>query len=633
MQLGVITEIITHFVGLLHVAPDAERNGAHPDGAPYGRGPGYAPTPHGHSHGPLPQLDPAATRPLLDAVQQGEPDGHFARWIVKAHSVAQKGHHDPVPIKPYEMPPPAPMAGGAGGDGLADDSGVHVRWLGPDQAVIDDHQVNMLIGDTSYVDHVAGALPIPADVQLESLIQTAYAVVPAGVPSLGTSASQELTIVKSFEDGLASGTTPAAGTLTVGTFVDGAATSADGTPIAPSLPVTTFDFDTPTATNIAQAQAIVLGHDTAANAALIVDTSAAPLTMIVEGNAYSANIIVQANVVQNIDQVAVSGAPDLGAIFDANSIHNTATFAELPYVVSGTATGSLAQTYAVTVVNGDLYDVNTVTQQNVLYNDSLYVGTPKTDHYYAVLGTDGQENALYVTHDGPSYDVLIVRGSSYQVNEILQENVLSSNNTIGVAFNPDNGASDMLKAGGNTISNQASIEVIGAQGWQPTTPDLQAFVQSLMASGEASGALPALPSYGSDVTVTVVEGNYYQLNLISQTNVVANSTSALADLTKAGAGTPGTVLAGVDTLSNAATIVSAHALDTQYVSGQQYSMSMLVQTNIVDAHATTSGASPAALSPDLVPFLDSANVSDVGTLPPSAHQGAIHDTTGHSVLA
>lgn len=621
MQLAVVTDIISHFAGLLRIEIDPPRAWERPDGAPRWHLSGTTAS-NGTHHLLSPDAPtPTPSAPFLITAADSSHDPHLKTWTGNYTRLS----HGPMPPLAHVSPlPPLPVCpfGGmsvAGDGGTETATNVKVIWNGPDQAIVDDHQVNMLIGNTAYVDHLAGSLPFASLANVEPLIEEAYAAIPSDVPQLGLSDSQELPLVQSYEEGLATGQSSQAATLHQGTTVDGILTSGDGSPLPATLPTTTL----PSAENVAYGQTVVLGHDTAANAAVVVDTSAAPLTTIVQGNAYAIDLIVQSNVVQNEDALATSGAPDLATLVGANSVHNTATFTQLPNVVAGTVTGTLGQAMTVNVVHGNLYDVNAITQQNVLLNNTLYVGTPSVDHYYAVLGGNGQENALTVTHDGPTYDILVVLGNSYQGNVVYQENVLSSNNEVGVAFSPSASAGETLQTGGDTITNQASIATIGAPRWQAESGGLQAFVQDLLKNGDAAKLFPGLPAYGANVQVTIVTGNYYQMNLESQTNVVANSTRTLADLTK-GAAAPQQVIAGVDTLSNAATIVAAHALDGQYVNGKAYETAMLVQTNLVDTHASTSAAaSPAALVPDLVPFLDPSHAADVGPSAPTTL--AAHD--------
>ena len=423
----------------------------------------------------------------------------------------------------------------------------------------------MLIADTSYVDHLAGEpLPIPTGSAIVDMISQAYApIADHGAPVLGNSDAKEIPILQAYENALPSSATSTAHGILPGTWVDGVHTSSDGSTVPLTLPVTSLDFTPPTANDVPLGQTIVTGHDIAGNVALIQDTSAAPLTTIVEGNAYHCDLIVQTNVVQNIDAIATNAPGGFASALAAGGdvVHNTAHFEQLPAVVSTTISGEFAQSWNVQVVNGDFYDVNAVTQQNALINNTLYVGTPETDHYFAVLGGNTQLNQFEFTHEAPVYDLLIVLGNSYTANAIYQENVLLNDTKAGVVFSPTNEGGDSLIAGHDTVTNDAAIADFGTTQWNSTTPELQALVHSLVADGNAAHGFPGIESLGTTVNVMIVTGNYYDLNLISQTNVVSNSSNVLADFTKAGLNVPTSLTLGHDTLTNSAAIVSAWRIE------------------------------------------------------------------------
>ncbi|WP_158811698.1 hypothetical protein [Beijerinckia sp. L45] len=632
MQIGAVTDIITHFVGLLHLDIDPDREWSKPDGS--GRDGQNSQTSleqlrSGQHH---PDMATAGSSPSYVPATRQHDDLVPRLPKIAAHPLLVKPHLPHLHLQPPpDAAPDAPQAG-AGGDGgySVDAQSASSDWHGADQGVVDVHQVNMLIANASYVDHFdGGLLPMPYGTPVvHDMIDQAYAVIPADAPGLGQTDSQEVVTFKSFGDSLAVGSTSSADSLHFGTTVDGVLVSSDGSPAALTLPVTTVDTTLPTADGVPLGQTIVTGSNIAGNEALISDTSATPITTIVMGNEVHADLIVQSNVVQNIDSLATASstfAQDL--LTGGNTVQNTAHFEQLPLTFSTNVSGDLGTNWNVQVVNGDFYDVNAVTQQNVLINDTLYAGAPQTDHYYAVLGGNTQVNQFEVTHDAPTYDLLIVLGNSYTANAIYQENVLLNDATVGVTFSPTNGGADQVLAGHNTVTNDAAISDIGTSGANPMTPDLQHLVQSLATDGDSAAAFPGLPTLGTTINVMLVTGNYYDLNLVSQTNVISNSANVLADFSKAGAGVPASVTTGNNTLTNSAAIVSAGTLGSQYVGGGAYETSMLVQTNLVTAHADTSGTSPNSLVPELVAFLDTGTTHDAPSSPalPTTTDAAHHD--------
>jgi hypothetical protein len=321
-------------------------------------------------------------------------------------------------------------------------------------------------------------------------------------------------------------------------------------------------------------------------------------------------MVIQTNVVENIDTIVTNNIAAVSS--GADVVHNVAHFEQLPDVISTTVSGSLGQTWNVQVVNGDYYDVSTITQTNYLVNNTLYVGTPSTDHYYATLGSNTQLNALTITNDAPSFDLVVVLGNSYSASLIYQSNVLLNNAQVGVAFASGNNGADTVSTGQNTVTNEASIAEYGATQWSHAPSMVQSVLQALANGGAMSALFPAASLTGN-VNVLVVTGDYYQLDLISQTNVVSNSANVLADMTTAGAGVPATVTTGQDILANSAAIVSAGALNSESVAGTAYQTAMLVQSNIITTQ-TAVNAGGSAFIAELTNYLSPDHLHDVAVL-------------------
>jgi hypothetical protein len=604
MQIAAITEIITHFVGLMHLHVEPLRQWDRPDGGPdeYRRGQEVqAPTPHSEfSH----RADETPLIPIR-LPKISTVDDHLLKVpkvAIHAAPHLPESHLGPTHYEPPLSPDVSP---GGGGDFSISQ---YQEWHGADQTVVDAHQVNMLIADVSYVDHAIGSIPFASDASLQHLIDQAHAVIPASNPTLGGSDTAEVVRFKTFEDGLAACSNHA-DTLADGTWTNGVMSSTDGSPVPLSVPVSDLIQAGQSADGIALGRSIILGHDIAANESLIVDTSAAPLTTVVMGNAYSADLIVQSNVIQGAFSVATNALDAFlpAAINDGDTASNVAHFQHLDAVVSGTVSGSLGQSWNVQVVDGNFYDVNASTQVNVTINDVTFSGAQQSDHYAAVLGGNTQLNQFQLIHDAPSYDLLIVLGNSYVANTIYQENVLLDDGKVGVQFAAAEGpgtSSQGIAVGHDTTTSEASITSYGKSVWNPASRDLENLVKSLVQQGDGAPAYPQIDSIGTTINVMIVTGDYYHLNLVSQTNVVANGVLALADLSTAGVDVPTTVSAGQNTLANSAAIVTAGSLNAQYIGGHAYETSMLVQSNIVQAHADLTSSSPHTLVPELVAFLD-----------------------------
>ena len=652
MQVGGITEIIMHFVGLLHIDLDPERVWERVEGsakiaiAPFDAVDGRSPSPPPADIA----LDPAGATTLPHA--QTDADSPLRFDHLKYHPLAGHPFHAQPPSPPIHLvPPDLPAGGGGGGDGA--DSGLQASYPVPDEIVADVHQANMLIADNVMVDRTGAWAEASSatGLHLQHMIDISEAAgAQVGVP-FGSSASTLVAGVDAHADQIF-GSHPDMSVMTPGTTVDGISTSSDGSPGAVAFPDAVLNALTQasaliaagnTATAVPFGISVETGGNTVANAAVIVDTSAAHLDQIVMGNAYHADIIVQDNVVSTIDNLALvqSEASSAGALTAVlsnalDTIHNTAHFEAGPLDVSGVVTASLGAGWSVNIAQGDFYDIQTITQQNVLINDNVYVGTPQTDHYQAVLGGNIQGNGYELIHDGPSYDLLIVMGNSYTGTFISQTNVLLAHNATGVTL-PSDPSDTTIAAGGNVVTNEASIYDASNSATQPLSADVSALAQELLASNGTqipAGTNLAFPGLGGPLDILLVTGNYYSLNVISQTNVVANSGVVDADLSKVLAGTPTTVVTGANTLQNSAAVVTVAGQSTaNYVGGQAYDSAFLVQANVVSTQAQTQFVQPSALVPELAAFLSSEATTGHETTSPPTVTAALLNAAHQDVLA
>src|SRR4029077_20424909 len=102
------------------------------------------------------------------------------------------------------------------------------------------------------------------------------------------------------------------------------------------------------------------------------------------------------------------------------------------------------------------------------------------------------------------------------------------------------------------------------------------------------------------VHVLYVQGDYYDINYLSQTNVISDANTAAQMLTS-GSGQQ-SISTGNDQAINVASIVDGGSLTTPYVQGTQYSDSMLLQTNIITPDPKITTNDPAQLVPEVVAF-------------------------------
>ena len=91
MQIVAITDIITHFVGLLHVAPDSDRDWSHPDGAGASAKTDPGPWAHFRSGHTVSDAAGSAMAPMgIPATPESE-DRLLQAWKASLHRLAPAG--------------------------------------------------------------------------------------------------------------------------------------------------------------------------------------------------------------------------------------------------------------------------------------------------------------------------------------------------------------------------------------------------------------------------------------------------------------------------------------------------------------------------------------------------------------
>jgi hypothetical protein len=365
------------------------------------------------------------------------------------------------------------------------------------------------------------------------------------------------------------------------------------------------------------AQEAITGGNDLVNAAVLYDLADAQASMIVVGDVYVTNAIAQVNVLQDLDAIDSEGSGPLETVIAGNEVGNEATFVEetgpiYGNVMLGGVPGSLI--WQVDYVRGNLYDVTTVEQYNVVLDADIGEQTTDGAHFVATLGANGALNLAQLSELG-TYDLIIVGGNLYEFNAIVQVNVLLDNDAVRQAIDgpPGGTGGQSVDASGNVLGNDAAIVRIGGDSYKPLAGDPAALADAVgnMETELDPTLATGLPGNGTDtLKVLYITGDYYNYNLLLQTNVmddadqvqqVAATGEAVA--TDAGGGEgAGTVAQATVTdgngLQNLALLVNVGSTsDYQFVGGQVYEDTLLVQANIVDDDGEAAGAD---LHPDVV---------------------------------
>lgn len=355
------------------------------------------------------------------------------------------------------------------------------------------------------------------------------------------------------------------------------------------------------------AQHTELGENVAVNAAILQDFGSAFSSSIIVGDAYETNTIVQLNVFQGvdtlIDNVGASTADQLVEdIIVNNTISNEATFSNVSGELFGDAfSGFYGSTqWRIDYNYGDLWDVTTLEQQNVITDNDINLGTPTQSHYYTSTGANNQLNTINILELDNDYDLIIIGGDQIKHNTIVQVNVLYDADFLEQLAHGDNGGSgsQSLSGAGNEMINDAGIFSTGGRDFHDLNEaeEAQEVLDAVVTGQDMLDGFSTLGLPSGDVlNVLYVTGDYHEINLVYQHNTVIDSDYSSDDLGDVSEVVPEgqdyeqDASGGGNILINAAAIVEQESTsDYQFLGGELYEETMLVQANILgeDLEAT-----------------------------------------------
>jgi hypothetical protein len=302
-----------------------------------------------------------------------------------------------------------------------------------------------------------------------------------------------------------------------------------------------------------------LGGNETTNAALVVDLNEGTNTMIVLGDFFKTNAIVQTNCFIDDDQIDVAGGIAALIIGDGNTADNIAVFEQRPgpfFEISGYFAGLQ---WNVDVVEGDFYDINLVLQKNLLSDNDVAVQESQSIHYEAVLGENQQLNLTQIFDGEIQYDLIVVCGTYHGANLIYQYNVLLDPDILKLLYGGEAGdaTEQSAETGQNALLNDASIVTYGDDTF--VALDMEQWGDILAALESQAGTLDPsygwlVPGNGSGVlNVLYVTGDYYDINAIWQINVISDVDTAIQYLNGAPPPDDGTLTQSASTGGNEAT--------------------------------------------------------------------------------
>jgi hypothetical protein len=362
------------------------------------------------------------------------------------------------------------------------------------------------------------------------------------------------------------------------------------------------------------------GGNLAQNAAGIVDVKEMCGSLIVEGDVFKLNAIIQINVLVDSDAVDVSEVPFNMVFGGGNEVHNIAE-----YIVEDRTqmfNGAAGTPYwNVDVFHGDFHDFHCITQTNTLKDGDVLSQYTDTTYYGASTGDNEQVNLLKFI-DLSKYDVIIIGGNYYSTNLILQMNLVFDNDWVKQHLTTDaDGKTALAHTGGNTLTNDATIEQYGAQDFNELNQEQRDLITALRNGDES--LVPTMlwnlsGSADGQLDVLFIDGDYYDVNLIAQINMIYDADMlsqvvinpidpqlALPEGADAALDNELGASTGNNTALNTAIIKDIGTLSgSQFAGGDVYEDSILIQANLVVDDDSIVVHDTNVLVPEVVAFLD-----------------------------
>ncbi|SPJ25978.1 hypothetical protein [Palleronia abyssalis] len=347
-----------------------------------------------------------------------------------------------------------------------------------------------------------------------------------------------------------------------------------------------------------------LGGNIAMSTAVIRDLNDVGGTLVVMGDVQDLSVIWQTNLLSDLDTAHLAGEVDAFAA-GANTLHNIARFETAPSMLAAEVQSAIPWSpyWSVDVVEGNLVDFNMLVQKTVIHDGDVSVQHVETGFQRLVLGNNDSTAIadLMVLRD--YYDAILVGGDMIRANMIFQLNALVDDDALRVIGAEGSEEPAMAGGGENTVWNEALIQRLGTDTFTPVTDGARAFHDALARGDETADAWPDLPVPGGGgvpLRILFVEGDYWDVNAISQVNEIHDADAAL----QMGPGQL-SLMTGANTAANIAQIIDFRGQgDVAMIGGTHYDDEMMIQTNLLAEDATVRIIDPHTLASEVIAFLD-----------------------------
>ncbi|WDR06122.1 hypothetical protein PSQ90_01285 [Devosia rhodophyticola] len=353
------------------------------------------------------------------------------------------------------------------------------------------------------------------------------------------------------------------------------------------------------------------GGNLLVNEAAIMNASLTPTFMAVAGDHHQLDAIIQTNAHIDHDHVGqgVAGAAENAA--NSTSTYNIATFDHEQRDTAAQAAELkpevLPSNWQVSTVAGDLVFTEWLSQYHFAYDEDIHVLSSTGSTTTVTTGENVGLNGVSFQNIGIYFDLVMVGGSVYDANVIVQSNILYDNDTIEM-LGGEGSSSGSLATSGNLLWNQANIVNVGPSEFQSGMPSQYHEAMDSLDAGNL--AMPDAFRFDNMfegfpmLRALYVSGDIYDLRYVQQTNVLGDADYVAIEEAKVAQTHPEYALStGANALANIATIYDYDSLGgTTFVGGQTYSDSVLIQADIVAANED--GEDSNALVSEVIAFLD-----------------------------
>lgn len=638
MQTGGFTETIWHFIGYLHIADSVARTQVLYEGDP---GPPLEPESFVPPSEPLRGLAFDELVSVPTRINEPAPVDPGSSTLYVSPPSALGIPTKVLPTPPFvakPLPPHVENFGISGGFRVTSRD-ISVEYRDADgEGLLQIRQINVAsdrdLITSDAITYPDGSLVVPPELNLAgefaTLVEQANDIAPGGVPDMMTAlelGTSDVIAMVTARDALWAETgspnpdgSPAEA-APVGRIVDGVAGAPD--PYAPTVldsapwnetePVVettaigtaTHEVTGPTG---GVATLVEAGLNTQINACQIIDLNEAVGSMMVGGDYFYSRGIVQANILVDNDHVdiAVSGVLDPLVKTGSNEAHNIAEFITHQSTIEMRGAAATPH-WVVDVLDGNFYDVKSIVQFNGLDDNDRTVQAEAGTYYDLGTGGNLQLNLTKI-YGIADYDIIIIGGNYHRADWIYQYNIMLDPDSAKLYSTGGDDSSTTVTTGLNSLTNKATIETYDATAFKPMEDVHYDLLGQL-----AGGATTLTPNadwdlYGNasgTLKILYVTGDYYDANVITQVNFLVDGDQSIQ--ASANGGTEQGVAAGGNSALNEAYIVDPGLLSaSNYLAGEAYEDSMLIQVNIVTDSDTVTIHDTTTLVPELVAFAEQA---------------------------